>query len=596
MNGSRPGHQRKRLSPQIKRSTNFANVTGNPKTIRCFVLVLLSLLMVMLWSAPAWGQFIDLDDLLSQRSGVQTYRVGNVEIAPIRLDGRFLFRVASPAPNTPDADQKPIQWRVQELNFKFRSLIVNGFDPETLTVSVINVDKQPVIQVQDRQMESPKTLLTVTPLDVQIDVSGNTPIQVAQRRAEIIETALLNAWQERQPDYLWQQLRRIVLMLLAMGVGLAFTVGLQRLRHQRYRLAAEAHQQAEAVSADADPGAMRSLQDEEPLEEYGLKSRLLSRFSLTWNQWKLLNQMLKILLKVLQVGIGFGGIVWILRQLPYTRGFSNWLLTLPLSLILIPLVLTLVRWGVDWSILFSLNRWANWVSDIQGANQRVRLRANTIWKVTQGVTLGLAYVIGILLFFVVIKALPIGLIILAIFGFASQNLIKDWLRGILILLEDHYAQGDIVIIDGVMGTVETMNLRITQLRTLDCRLVSIDNGSFSRVINLTSTQSGIALSISVAYSTDLDHAISVIAQVGQEMRQSPDWQDIILEDPVVLGVDDFGDNGITIRLVIKTVPGQHANAGREFRRRLKPALDQAGITIPFPQRSVWFKDSSPARP
>ena len=596
MNGSRPGHQRKRLSPQIKRSTNFANVTGNPKTIRCFVLVLLSLLMVMLWSAPAWGQFIDLDDLLSQRSGVQTYRVGNVEIAPIRLDGRFLFRVASPAPNTPDTDQKPIQWRVQELNFKFRSLIVNGFDPETLTVSVTNVDKQPVIQVQDRQMESPKTLLTVTPLDVQIDVSGNTPIQVAQRRAEIIETALLNAWQERQPDYLWQQLRRIVLMLLAMGVGLAFTVGLQRLRHQRYRLAAEAHQQAEAVSADADPGAMPSLQDEEPLEEYGLKSRLLSRFSLTWNQWKLLNQMLKILLKVLQVGIGFGGIVWILRQLPYTRGFSNWLLTLPLSLILIPLVLTLVRWGVDWSILFSLNRWANWVSDIQGANQRVRLRANTIWKVTQGVTLGLAYVIGILLFFVVIKALPIGLIILAIFGFASQNLIKDWLRGILILLEDHYAQGDIVIIDGVMGTVETMNLRITQLRTLDCRLVSIDNGSFSRVINLTSTQSGIALSISVAYSTDLDHAISVIAQVGQEMRQSPDWQDIILEDPVVLGVDDFGDNGITIRLVIKTVPGQHANAGREFRRRLKPALDQAGITIPFPQRSVWFKDSSPAMP
>ena len=552
--------------------------------------------MVVLWSAPAWGQFIDLDDLLSQRSGVQTYRVGNVEIAPIRLDGRFLFRVASPAPNTPDTDQKPIQWRVQELNFKFRSLIVNGFDPETLTVSVTNVDKQPVIQVQDRQMESPKTLLTVTPLDVQIDVSGNTPIQVAQRRAEIIETALLNAWQERQPDYLWQQLRRIVLMLLAMGVGLAFTVGLQRLRHQRYRLAAEAHQQAEAVSADADPGAMLSLQDEEPLEEYGLKSRLLSRFSLTWNQWKLLNQMLKILLKVLQVGIGFGGIVWILRQLPYTRGFSNWLLTLPLSLILIPLVLTLVRWGVDWSILFSLNRWANWVSDIQGANQRVRLRANTIWKVTQGVTLGLAYVIGILLFFVVIKALPIGLIILAIFGFASQNLIKDWLRGILILLEDHYAQGDIVIIDGVMGTVETMNLRITQLRTLDCRLVSIDNGSFSRVINLTSTQSGIALSISVAYSTDLDHAISVIAQVGQEMRQSPDWQDIILEDPVVLGVDDFGDNGITIRLVIKTVPGQHANAGREFRRRLKPALDQAGITIPFPQRSVWFKDSSPARP
>jgi small conductance mechanosensitive channel len=69
----------------------------------------------------------------------------------------------------------------------------------------------------------------------------------------------------------------------------------------------------------------------------------------------------------------------------------------------------------------------------------------------------------------------------------------------------------------------------------------------------------------------------------------------MLEDPLVLGVDDFGDNGVAIRLVIKTVPGQHANAGREFRRRLKPALDQAGITIPLPQRAVWLADARSAK-
>jgi small conductance mechanosensitive channel len=548
----------------------------------------------MLWSAPAWGQFIDLDALWSRRSGVQTYRVGNVEIAPIRLDGRFLFRVAAPAPDVPDPDRRPIQWRVQELNFKFRSLIVNGFDPETLTVFVANVDNQPVIQVQDQQMESPKTLLTVTPLDMQIDVSGNTAAQVAQRRAEIIETALLNAWQERQPDYLRRQLQRIALMLLVLGVGFALTVVLQRWRHHRSRQMVEAHQRAEALAAETNPDAS-PLKDEVPVAEPDPRPRRLNRFSLSWNQWKLLNQMVKILLQVLQVGIVFGGIVWILRQLPYTRGFSNWLLTLPLSLILIPLVLALVRWGVDWSILFSLNRWANWANDTQAANHRVRLRANTIWDVTQRVTLGLAYLTGILLFFVVINALPIGLILLAVFGFASQNLIKDWLRGILILLEDHYAQGDIVTIDGVTGTVETMNLRVTQLRTLDYHLVSIDNGSFSKAINLTSTQSGIALSITVAYSTDLDQAMAVIAQVGQKMRQAPDWQDIMLEDPLVLGVDDFGDNGVAIRLVIKTVPGKHASTGREFRRRLKPALDQAGITIPLPQRAVWLADARSAK-
>lgn len=569
-------------------------LTFRTRTIRRFTCGLIGTLLICLWSAPAWGQFVDLDTLLSRRSGVQTYRIGNVEIAPIRLDGRFLFRVASPIPDAPDADQRPIQWRVQELNFKFRSLIVNGFDPETLNVFVTNVDNQPLIQVKDQQMESPKTLLTVTNLDVQIDISGNTAVQVAQRRAEIIETALLNAWQERQPDYLRRQLRRIALMLLVMGVGLALTVGLQRLRHQRSRQMTEAHQRAEALAANSDQGATSTLQDETSVAEPDPRPRRLTRFSLTWNQWKLLNQMIKILLQLLQVGIVFGGSVWILRQLPYTRGLSNWLLTLPLSLILIPLVLALVRWGVDWSILFSLNRWANWANDTQAANHRVRLRANTLWDVTQRVTLGLAYLIGILLFFVVTNALPIGLILLAVFGLASQNLIKDWLRGILILWEDHYAQGDIVTIDGVTGTVETVNLRVTQLRTLDCHLVSIDNGSFSRAINLTSSQSGIALSITVAYSTDLDEAIAVIAQVGKEMRQAPAWQDVILEDPSVLGVDHFGENGVSIRLLIKTVPGKHNNAGREFRRRLKPALDQAGITIPLPQRSVWLADSRAA--
>jgi small conductance mechanosensitive channel len=577
--------------PKKKSGWHLSWLTCRSILIRRLSWGLLGALVIGLWSAPAWGQIIDFDNLLSRQSGVQTYRVGNVEIAAIRLDGRFLFRVAAPAPDVPDPDRRPIQWRVQELNFKFRSLIVNEFDPETLTVFVTDIDNQPVIQVQDQQMESPKTLLTVTDLDVQIDVSGNTATQVAERRAEIIETALLNAWQERQPDYLWQQFRRIVSMLLAMGLGFALTVGLQQLRHQRYRLAAEAHQRAAAVAAETEAGTDSALRDEMPPEGRSRPFRLLSRLSLTWNQWQLLNQMIKLLLQVVQVGIVFGGSVWMLRQLPYTRGFSNWLLTLPLSVILIPLVLSLVRWGVDWSILFSLNRWANWASDTQPANQRVRLRANTIWEVTQRVTLGLAYVIGILLFFVVIKALPVGLTILAIFGLASQNLIKDWLRGILILLEDHYAQGDVVTIDGVTGTVELMNLRVTQLRTLDCRLVSIDNGSFSKATNLTSRQSGLTLSITVAYSTDLDQAIAVIAQVGKEMRQTPDWHDIILEDPVVLGVDDFGDNGVAIRLVMKTVPGQHANAGREFRRRLKPALDQAGITIPLPQRSIVIAKS-----
>ena len=144
----------------------------------------------------------------------------------------------------------------------------------------------------------------------------------------------------------------------------------------------------------------------------------------------------------------------------------------------------------------------------------------------------------------------------------------------------------------MVGLVEYFNLRITQLRTLDGELVTIANGSFTTAINLTHQWSRINLGINVAYATDLDQAMTVIQDVAEKMRCDCVWGDLIIEPPTILGVDDFAENGVTIRLLIKTQPMKQWDVGREYRRRLKQAFDQAEITIPLPQRSIWLENAS----
>jgi small conductance mechanosensitive channel len=184
---------------------------------------------------------------------------------------------------------------------------------------------------------------------------------------------------------------------------------------------------------------------------------------------------------------------------------------------------------------------------------------------------------------------------------ASQNLIKDVINGFLILLEDQYGVGDVVAIGEVSGFVENMNLRITQLRNAEGHLITIPNSSISVVQNLSKEWSRVDLSINVAYDANLDQALKVTEQVAQEMSRDPDWQSLILETPQLLGVENLDYSGATIRLWIKTQPLKQWEVAREYRRRLKLAFDQAGISIGIPQQSLWVSntpdaDHHPLRP
>jgi len=177
-----------------------------------------------------------------------------------------------------------------------------------------------------------------------------------------------------------------------------------------------------------------------------------------------------------------------------------------------------------------------------------------------------------------------GVIGLAI-GFGAQSLVKDFLSGLFILVEDQFGVGDIVDLDQqTTGTVEAVSLRTTRLRSVDGTVWHVPNGDIRRVGNKSQHWSRALLDIEVAYDTDIDHASAVIKRVADGLwRERED----ILEEPQVWGVERLGINSVVIRLVVKTRPADQYDVSRKLRQRLKEAFDAEGIEIPFAQQVVW---------
>ncbi len=174
-------------------------------------------------------------------------------------------------------------------------------------------------------------------------------------------------------------------------------------------------------------------------------------------------------------------------------------------------------------------------------------------------------------------------------GFGAQTLVKDFLAGIFMLLEDQYGVGDIIDVGEATGTVEAVTLRTTRLRDVQGTVWYIPNGMIERVGNMSQQWARALLDIDVALGTDVDEAQAVIKRVADDLWRDRDWRGRILEEPEVWGVERLGPEAITIRLVVKTRPAEQFGVMRELRRRLTDAFAEAGIEIPFPQRMVWVR-------
>jgi small conductance mechanosensitive channel len=175
------------------------------------------------------------------------------------------------------------------------------------------------------------------------------------------------------------------------------------------------------------------------------------------------------------------------------------------------------------------------------------------------------------------------------FSFGAQSLVKDIITGFFLLVDNSIAVGDVVDIAGKSGAVERVNLRVVQLRGLDGAVHIIPNGQITVVSNMTRGWSRAVVDVGVAYETDIDHALAIIADEADRMAADADWTSRLDGAPEVQGVQSLGDNGVTLRVLLRTLPGRQWEVGREFRRRIKDRFDRERIEIPFPQQTIHVK-------
>jgi small conductance mechanosensitive channel len=182
-----------------------------------------------------------------------------------------------------------------------------------------------------------------------------------------------------------------------------------------------------------------------------------------------------------------------------------------------------------------------------------------------------------------------GIVGLAL-GFGAQSLVKDYLAGIFMIIEDQYGVGDVVDVGEAVGTVEAVSLRVTRLRDVDGTVWYVRNGEILRVGNMSQNWARTVLDIRVAYHEDLHRVRSVLREVAHGLWDDEDFQRVIIEEPEVWGVQSLDPDGVLMRVVLKTAPMEQWEIAREMRERIKARFDYEGIEIPLPQRMVWHRD------
>ncbi len=581
----------------------------------CSLITLLLIISSAMGMPGAIAQLPSLPGLTgTQPLPVGVERRGTVESAGVRLDGRELFRIASPVVlnrNEP-GNQIPVEVRAHQIEANLAQLTSGNLsseetlDPKTLRVFIETINGQPVLLVKDASLAEATVLLTVTDADAQYNSTSSSTL--ANRWQEILERELRQALEMRQPEAVHEQIVAVIKALVATVLG-ALSLGATWIalgRRQKFlekRWVAERSaipaDELEMVEAMATPitVAPRTV---EPLEldpgrsqrqgfgqHLGLQRRIQTVRFLRWVLfWAI-------------VFIWVAGIAYSLNTFPQTRHIVR-------TVIVIPFVLL-----ITWFLTGLVNRLTDFATDrfLQSREQEQSLtaanlqRIATIARVIKGLKMVLLYTISILWVLQSLKLAPgailtVGALLALAISFAAQNLVKDLVNGFLILLEDQFRIGDMIRIGTVaglgevVGLVENLNLRITQLRSTEGNLISIPNSTIAQVVNMSRTWARADFFIEVAYNTDVDRALSIVRATIDRMAQDPVWQPYILETQEVFGVEQLSHKGIEIRAWIKTAPLKQWDVARELRRLLKNEFDRHQIQIGTPQQ-LWMQNEYP---
>ncbi|TVQ08139.1 MAG: mechanosensitive ion channel family protein [Leptolyngbya sp. DLM2.Bin27] len=561
-----------------------------PKTgLRALMAVILGLCLALGWGwgmAPAVAQIVNP---FSPGTGTLppagVVRIGLLEVTVVSLDGSSLFDIASPAVfNRNEAGAEvPVEVRARQIETNLNQVVNRVLErvgaDETISSASLNVvietmGEQPVLFAVGAGLVEPRVLLTVTATDAQF--SGASQVDLAADWQEILRDALRSAVDSRLPAARQRQIRYTLWILLAsVLLSLALASIWRVLGWRKNALEQKQTAQGSPPLPPGDDSCRQQLQ-----QVFRHQITLVQRL-----------QVVAFLRWLMFWGIAFvwvTGIAMVLYIFPQTRGYARGLFYIPTLLL------------VTWFLTGLLNRLANLaierVAQAWGKNelgdlddiQRKSMRLSTITGAVKGLKTIVIYSLATLLVLQFLRIAPASLLAfgavaaLAI-SFAAQSLVKDLVNGFLILLEDQYAIGDLVTTGTTTGIVENLNLRITQIRGEDGRLVTLPNSLIAQVENLSRTWSRANLKIDVAYGTNVDEALWVLNETAHAMASDPEWQNAILNPVEMLGVEGMSHAGLTLLIWIRTRPLKQFLVAREFRRRLRIAFERAGIAIGVPQ-------------
>jgi small conductance mechanosensitive channel len=305
--------------------------------------------------------------------------------------------------------------------------------------------------------------------------------------------------------------------------------------------------------------------------------------------------------------------VWNRTHVPWLAESSDWLIAKPLTIIGIILLALFARWlshrvitratrsggGQVPVLLRPLKERApdGLVAATQALlSERRRQRAETIGSVLRNVVSAIIFAVAAM---TILGELGIDLAPLlasagiagVALGFGAQNLVKDYLAGMFMILEDQYGVGDVVDLGQASGQVEAVGLRITTVRDGGGVVWYIRNGEVLRVGNRSQGWSIVTVDVPFPFGTRLDRAQEVLESVGIALADDPDWSQDLLEPPMVLGVEQITTVGLTLRITVKTATEAQWRVARELRRRVSDGLEAADIPSGLGASQVYFRNS-----
>jgi small conductance mechanosensitive channel len=281
---------------------------------------------------------------------------------------------------------------------------------------------------------------------------------------------------------------------------------------------------------------------------------------------------------------------------------ADWLLAKPIAILAIVLIAALIRFVLHRLIrrlatraaegtvpgVLAKGRGQKLLSASPLLSERRKQRAETMASVLRSITTGVILSVALLMILDVI-GLPIGPLLASAgivgvaVGFGAQTLVKDFLSGIFLILEDQFGVGDLVDTGmGTIGTVEAVGLRVTRLRDGSGIVWYVRNGEILQVGNHSQGWSTGIVDVSVAYTEDINRVQRLIAETAEAMAEDEDWSEKILETPTVAGVESVTGTSVTIRVIVKCAPNEHWGVQRELRERIKAAFDRENIRVPPP--------------